>query len=101
MDTNLKDNLLLKHELRFNSNGKLKILMLSDIQETLDYDKRTLIGIEKIIETEKPDLVILGGDNCDGIVLKTEEELRKYLDQNLWKIEKSHGHMFLEIMIMM
>lgn len=80
MNTNLKDNLLLKHELRFNSNGKLRILMLSDIQETLDYDNRTLIGIEKIIETEKPDLVMLGGDNCDGIILKTEEELRKYLD---------------------
>ena len=80
MDINLANNLLLKKDLRFNSNGKLKILMLSDIQETLNYDKRTLDGMNKIIEIEKPDLVILGGDNCDGTVLKTEEELRKYLD---------------------
>lgn len=80
MDLNLKNNLSLKQEVKFNSNGKLKILMLSDIQETLDYDKRTLIGIDKMIQTQKPDLVILGGDNCDGTVLKTEEELRKYLD---------------------
>lgn len=80
MNKNLKRNLLLKRELRFNCNGKFKILMLSDIQETLDYDRRTLKGIDKIIEIEKPDLVILGGDNCDGTVLKTEEELRKYLE---------------------
>lgn len=80
MDINLENNLLLKRELRFNCNGKFKILMLSDIQETLDYDKRTLEGINRIIEIEKPDLIILGGDNCDGTVLKTEEELRKYLD---------------------
>ena len=80
MDANLKNNLSLKNELRFNSNRKFKILMLSDIQETLDYDKRTLEGINKIIDTEKPNLIILGGDNCDGTVLKTEKELREYLD---------------------
>lgn len=52
MDINLKNNLSLKQELRFNNNGKLKILMLSDIQETLDYDKRSLNGINRIIEIE-------------------------------------------------
>lgn len=41
MNNNLKSNLLLKRELRFNCNGKFKILMLSDIQETIDYDRRT------------------------------------------------------------
>lgn len=80
MDVNLSNNLSIKQELRFNHNGKFKILMLSDIQETLDYDVRTLDGINKIIEIEKPDFVILGGDNCDGTVLKSECELRKYLD---------------------
>lgn len=80
MDSNLESNLFLKKELKFNSSGKFKILTLSDIQETLNYDKRTLEGINRIIKTEKPDLVILVGDNCDGTVLKTEDELRKYLD---------------------
>ena len=80
MDSNLESNLFLKKELKFNSSGKFKILTLSDIQETLNYDKRTLEGINRIIKTEKPDLVIIGGDNCDGTVLKTEDELRKYLD---------------------
>lgn len=69
-----------KHELKFNKDGKFKILMLSDIQETLNYDVRTLEKINEIIENVSPDLVVLGGDNCDGTVLKTENELRKYLD---------------------
>ena len=79
MNTNLKNKLTIKKELKFNKNGKFKILMMSDIQETLAYDKRTLDGMNKLIEKEKPDLVILGGDNCDGTVLKTEQELRDYI----------------------
>ena len=32
MNTNLKNNLTIKKELKFNKNGKFKILMMSDIQ---------------------------------------------------------------------
>lgn len=35
---NLDNNLYSKHELRFDEKGNFKILMLSDIQETLNYD---------------------------------------------------------------
>ncbi len=38
MNNNLKNNLMIKRELKFNSNGNFKILMISDIQETLNYD---------------------------------------------------------------
>lgn len=75
----LEYDLYAKHNLKFDKNGKFKILMLSDIQETLKYDKRTLENINKIIEQENPQLVVLGGDNCDGTILKTEEELKDYL----------------------
>lgn len=78
--SNLKDNLYTKIKLKFNQDGKFKILMLSDIQETIDYDKRTLDAMNRIIEYTKPDLVVWGGDNCDGRVLKTEEELKTYLN---------------------
>lgn len=54
--------------------------MMSDIQETLNYDVRTLEAMDKLIEKTNPNLIILGGDNCDGTILKTEEELKKYLD---------------------
>ena len=77
---NLDKNLYSKISLKFNQHGKFKILMMSDIQETLDYDRRTLENINKIIEHTNPDLVVLGGDNCDGTVIKTEKELKAYLD---------------------
>ena len=85
---NLDKNLYTKHELKFNKNGKFKILMMSDIQETLNYDTRTLECMDKLIEKTQPDFIILGGDNCDGTILKTEEELRKYLEIFTQPMEK-------------
>lgn len=69
-----------KHTLRFNNDGKFKILMVSDIQDKLEYDERTLKGLYAMIDAEKPDLMIWGGDNCDGRYLKTREELTQYLE---------------------
>lgn len=80
MEDNLQKNLNIKRKLKFDKNGNFKILMMSDIQETLNYDSRTLENMNKLIEKVNPDLVILGGDNCDGTILKTEIELRKYLE---------------------
>lgn len=80
MNKSLEYNLFSKHTLKFDSNGTFKILMMSDIQETLDYDPRTFEDMRKLIEHVKPDLVVLGGDNCNGLVLKTEQELDRYLD---------------------
>ena len=77
---NLQQNLYMKKELRFHPNGNFKIMMLSDIQEGIQYDIRTLENLEKALEKEKPDFVILGGDNCDGTILKTKDELKQYLD---------------------
>lgn len=77
---NLERNLFLKHELKFNKNGKFKILMMSDIHETLNYNEKTLKSMERLIEKTDPDLVILGGDNCDEVNMKTQDELKKYLD---------------------
>ena len=67
------------HILRFNSDGNFRILMISDIQETLEYDERTIKGMNAMLDSEKPDLVIWGGDNCDGRTVKSREELKEYL----------------------
>lgn len=88
MNNCIEKNLYSKIPLKFDKNGKFKILMLSDIQETLKYDKRTLININKIIDNTNPNLIVLGGDICDGTVLKTEKELKEYLDIFLTPIEK-------------
>lgn len=78
--TNLQRNLYTKHPLRFGKDGRFKLLQISDLQENLDYDVRTLDGFCRLLDAEKPDLVILGGDNCDGHRLKDGDELRAYLD---------------------
>lgn len=77
---NLERNLYTKHPLRFGKDGRFKILQVSDFQENLNYDVRSLEGFKRLLDTEKPDLVILGGDNCDGHRLKDGDELRAYLD---------------------
>lgn len=76
---NLDHNLATKQELSFKD-GKFKILMMSDLQETLDFNERTLRDMDKLVESVKPDFVMLGGDNCNGLVLKKREELEKYLE---------------------
>lgn len=79
-----------KISLRFNENGTFRILMVSDIQETQNYDPRALAGLRAMIQAEKPDLVILGGDNCDGRKIKSKEDLQAYLDVFTAPMEESH-----------
>lgn len=73
----LQDNLKLKHELRFNNNGKFKIMLFTDIQDILTPDKRTVEAIDKMLELEKPDLVLWCGDN--SVSMTSEEELSSFL----------------------
>lgn len=56
------------------------MLMISDLQETLDCDARTLRGIEAMLDRVRPGLVMLGGDNCNGKLLKRRDELKRYID---------------------
>ena len=73
MNTNLKNNLTIKKELKFNKNGKFKILMMSDIQETLAYDKRTLDGMNKLIEKEKTIAVQVNGKVRATITINVDD----------------------------
>ena len=79
-ENNLYHNLFTKKPLRFNSDGKFKILMMSDIQETVNFNPVTMNAIKKCLDSEKPDLVILGGDNCDGRIINDADTLHKYVD---------------------
>ncbi len=80
MTDRLKQNLYTKKPLRFGADRKFRILMLSDIQESLTYDPRTLTAMDKIVEAAKPDLVVLGGDNENGKKFETKEQFKAYLD---------------------
>ncbi|WP_068401590.1 metallophosphoesterase family protein [Kribbia dieselivorans] len=52
--------------LRFNANGDFKIVMFNDTQDNQNTDVRTIELITKVLQTEKPDLVVFVGDNING-----------------------------------
>jgi hypothetical protein len=53
-------------QLKFRPDGYFKIVQFTDIQDGPDTDQRTIDLMNKILDCEKPDLVLLTGDNIDG-----------------------------------
>ena len=77
--------------LRFRPDGSFRILYFSDFQETRDHcDSRTLSGVDRLLEQEKPDLVVLCGDNCNGPAIHSAEDLKCYLAVILEPILRRH-----------
>ena len=68
----------LKHTLRFDEDGKFKIVIFSDIQDVYPLKVDTVQYMNQILDLEEPDLVLLGGDNHNG-TLTSESELETYL----------------------
>lgn len=67
-------------KLSFRPDGGFRILFLSDFQETFDaFDPRTLKGVNTVLDAERPDCVVLCGDNCNGPAIRGAEDLAKYL----------------------
>lgn len=52
------------HVLKFNEDGKFKMIHLTDIQDTYPMNATSKQFINEVLAEQKPDLVILGGDNC-------------------------------------
>ena len=79
----LQHTLATKIPLRFSDGGRFRILMVSDIHGGKGYDeKRTVAALDALIETHKPDLVLLAGDiSGPGVIhIETADELRAMLD---------------------
>ena len=69
-----------KQTLRFNEDGSFKILVFSDLQEEYPIKDETLEYMNKMLDNEKPDLVLFTGDNhCGRITNKST--MKKYLSQ--------------------
>ncbi len=68
-------------KLKFNENGKFKIMQLADVQEGAKVSPDTLRLISLAIRQEKPDLVVFTGDQLYGIhpsfYTKNRKELAK------------------------
>lgn len=69
-----------KHKLKFREDGTFRVVMMSDIQESAQYDPRSLRSVEVILDEADPDLVILGGDNCFGPEIHNKEDLKAFIE---------------------
>lgn len=68
-----------KKNLYFDDLGKFKVMIFSDLRMPKTGDDQIVANMERLLDQERPDLVILGGDVHDGTVAN-ETELRVVLD---------------------
>ncbi|MCQ2471044.1 MAG: metallophosphoesterase [Clostridia bacterium] len=67
-----------KQTLRFNENGKFRILMVSDFhlgknnKLKEDYNYKVVKGLDALIAETNPDFVFIGGDQCIDAATKAE-----------------------------
>ncbi|MBQ8571157.1 MAG: metallophosphoesterase [Kiritimatiellae bacterium] len=84
---NINDLLKTKKELRFNKDGKFRVLVLSDIHATeYTIPANVQANIKYLVDAEKPDLVIFNGDTVR--VMYSEEKLRSCFKSIVGYIEQ-------------
>ena len=64
--------------LRFNKDGKFKIMQISDTQDIDIPREATIMFMEKALDAEKPDLVVFTGDQLAGGKIETAEGCLAY-----------------------
>lgn len=74
-------------KLQFNPDGKFKIVQFNDTQDDENIDRRTIELMEKVLDTEKPDFVVLNGDNISG-GCDTPLEMRQAINNVAQPMEK-------------
>ncbi len=62
-------------KLKFNDNGKFKILVFADVQTGYPMDEDMIYFITEALRYEHPDLVVFTGDNVNNPELKTYEQM--------------------------
>jgi hypothetical protein len=73
--------------LKFNSDGKFKIVQFNDTQDDERIDRRTVELMEKVLDDEKPDFVVLNGDNIEA-GCDTPLEMRQAINNVAQPMEK-------------
>lgn len=77
--------------LKFNDNGKFKILAIADSQDTDTPQKETIEIIENMVNRENPDLVVFLGDNIAGnFEGVNKEKTQKAVDHIIAPLEKKN-----------
>ncbi|MBK1787534.1 metallophosphoesterase family protein [Prauserella cavernicola] len=74
-------------KLRFRKDGTYKIVQFNDTQDDERIDRRTLELMNAVLDDERPDLVILNGDNITG-GCDTELEMRQAMNNVVQPMEE-------------
>ncbi|OIK09729.1 phosphoesterase [Bacillus sp. MUM 116] len=74
-------------KLQFKPDGKFKIVQFNDTQDDERIDRRTIQLMEKVLDNEKPDFVVLNGDNISG-GCESEIEMKEAMNNVAQPMEK-------------
>lgn len=77
-----------KFELRFKQDGTFKIVQFTDLHEFKTKNENTIKLMAAVLEEEKPDLVLLTGDNIEGLFCRTKFYAKKAFDSIAVPMEK-------------
>ncbi len=69
-----------KPALKFRADGSFKIVQFTDTQDGPNLDPRTTAAMNKILDSEKPDLVIITGDCVDTGRCGNVDDLKKGIE---------------------
>lgn len=73
-------------QLKFKKDKTFKIVQFTDTQDTNSIDPRTITLMSKVMDNEKPDLVVFTGDNIRGC--NTADEVKKAINNIASPVEK-------------
>lgn len=86
-----KDYLKVKHTLRFNKEGKFRVLFLGDPHGGYGRHPQIKPALETVVAATNPDLVLFTGDQSGCYIgVHNEAELREYLDDLMEYLEVHH-----------
>ncbi len=77
-----------KPQLKFRSDGTFKIVMMSDVQDDESLDPRATALMEKVLDTEKPDFVVIGGDCIAGGICDMVDDVKKAISSIAYPMER-------------
>lgn len=83
----LNENLKTKKELKFKD-GKFRILCVSDFHGRVNFDRRLIRDLSALLDSSKPDLVLILGDTVWGDAAESVESITNFLKEVIGCIEE-------------
>lgn len=77
-----------KPELKFRADGTFKVVMFSDIQDGAKLNPKATALMERILDTEKPDMVVVAGDCIAGYAINSTDEVKQAIACVAYPMEK-------------